>query len=88
MTNIQNEQFRSNSTQAIKDWTRQYLKLQDNLVLVAEVNCAEPNCPDKETLITVFYKNGAPSKFTVRKPLVYVRKWDIEPLARRINGGY
>ena len=81
----QDEQFRLNSTRAIKEWTRQYLKLQDDIVLVAEVNCADPGCPDKETVITIFRKDGGPAKFTIRKPLVYVRKWDIEPLARQIN---
>ncbi len=82
----QDEQFRLNSIRAIKEWTRQYLKLTDEIVLVAEVNCAEPNCPDKETAITVFRKNGAPGKFNIRKPLVYVRKWDIELLARQPTG--
>lgn len=81
----QDEQFRLNSTRAIKEWTRQYFGLQDDIVLVAEVNCAEPNCPDKETMITVFRKDGAPGKFNIRKPLVYVRKWDVETLARQFK---
>ena len=79
----QTEEFRRNSTNAIKQWTRQYLKLNEEAtVLVAELNCAEPNCPDKETIVTVFHHNGDSEKHIIRKPLLYVRKWDIMGLAQ------
>ncbi len=79
----QNEEFRRNSTKAIKEWTRQYFKLDEEAtVLVAELNCAEPNCPDKETVITVFHDNGNTEKHSIKKPLLYVRKWDIMGLAQ------
>jgi len=80
----QNEEFRRNSTKAIKEWTRQYFKLDaETMVLVTELNCAEPNCPDKETVITIFHQNGNTQKYSIQKPLLYVRKWDIEPLVRQ-----
>ncbi len=78
----QNEEFRRNSTKAIKAWMRQYFNLdEETMVLVAELNCAEPNCPDMETVVTVFHKDGNMQKYSIKKPLLYVRKWDIMGLA-------
>lgn len=77
----QEQEFRHNSIHAIKHWVRNYLQLEaDTLVLVAEVNCADPGCPVKQTQVAILHKNGNTRKLTIHKPLVYIRKWDIEPL--------
>jgi len=47
-------EFRKNSTAAIKKWVKEKMKLDDDItVMVTEVNCAEPDCPDKETFIRI-----------------------------------
>lgn len=73
-------QLRRNSTVAIKKWVAAKLGVGDDMtVMVTEVNCWEPNCPDKETVIAIL-QEGNNQKFTIRKPLLYVRKYDIDTL--------
>ena len=74
--------FRKNATAAIKKWVKEELKLDDEVtIMVTEVNCIEPNCPDKETIIGIM-QEGNNQKFVIRKPLLYVRKWDIDALIK------
>lgn len=79
--NIEAE-FRKNSTAAIKQWVKEKMKLDDDvIVMVTEVNCAELDCPDKETVIGIM-QQGNNQKFSIRKPLLYVRQWDINALTK------
>ena len=69
----------------VKEWTRTKLLLShDVIITVTELKCAEPNCPDVETII-VIYKENETLKFKIGKPLTYVRKWDIDGLKTKNN---
>lgn len=62
----------------IRTWVKDKFNLQEPWDLnVAEIKCADPGCPDIDTYITVV-KEGQTRKFRIAKPLVYVRKWDID----------
>lgn len=81
--NNNDAEFRKNSTAAIKKWVNEKIKLNDEvIIMVTEVNCAEPNCPDKETVIGIM-QEGNNQKFSIRKPLLYVRQWDIDALIKK-----
>lgn len=76
------EQFRKNSTIAIKKWVKEKLLLNDDItIMVTEINCWEINCPDKETVIAVF-QEGNNKTYKIKKPLLYVREWDIDVLLK------
>jgi hypothetical protein len=80
-------EFRKNSTAAIKKWVKQKMKLDDAVtIMVTEVNCMEPNCPDKETVIGIM-QQGNNQKFSIRKPLLYVRQWDIDAIPLSFGEG-
>ena len=62
----------------IRTWVKDKFALQEPLeLIVSEIKCADLGCPDIDTYIT-FIKDGQSRKFRIAKPLVYVRKWDIE----------
>ena len=64
--------------QLIRTWVKDKFALEDPLeLIVSEIKCADPGCPDIDTYITVI-KEGESRKFRIAKPLVYVRKWDID----------
>ncbi len=70
-------------TKKVKEWTAIHFTLSTNdIVLVSEVNCIEPNCPDYETEIIIVKSHGNKQYYKIRKPLTYVRKWDINALIR------
>lgn len=48
----------------------------DARIDIEDVPCQDPGCPDRETLISI--NNTERKEIRIRKPLVYVRKWDIE----------
>ncbi len=78
--NSNEAEFRKNSTAAIKKWVKEKMQLSDDvIVMVTEINCGEPNCPDKETIIAIM-QQGNNQKISIKKPLLYVRKWDIDCL--------
>lgn len=59
------------------------MQLSDAAILmVTELNCQEPGCPDKETVIAIL-QQGNNQKYNIPKPLLYVRKWDIDALQKQ-----
>jgi hypothetical protein len=67
----------------IKEWMHTLLGLSEKVEIdVAEYNCADPGCVDKETRIIVS-ENGIKKQYRVHKPIVFVRKPDIENLVKR-----
>lgn len=63
---------------AIKQWTRAYLKLSDDVaVTVTELNCADPGCPLLETVIVVF-EPGRTRKWKLHRPRAAVTKIMIQ----------
>jgi nitrate reductase delta subunit len=72
--------FRKNSAMAIKKWVKEKMSLDDEVtIMVTELSCSDPGCPDKETIIGIIQKDNN-KKFSIKKPLLYVRKWDIDAL--------
>ena len=64
--------------QLIRTWVKDKFALEEPLeLLVSEIKCTDPGCPDIDTYITVI-KDDQSRKFRIAKPLVYVRKWDID----------
>lgn len=71
-------------TRKIKEWVRIYMPIEeDEAILVSEINCADPGCADMETMVALLSPKGKTRQFRIRKPLVYVRSWDIEALSKK-----
>lgn len=63
----------------VKVWTRASLALaEDDAVLVAEVACARPGCPPRETVVT-FWSGGERHWFKVFKKAADVVFDDLPP---------
>lgn len=68
----------------IRTWVKDKFGLEEPLeLLVSEIKCADVGCPDIDTYITII-KDDQSRKFRIAKPLVYVRKWDIDGM-REVN---
>ncbi len=50
---------------------------EDDHVLVQEMNCLEPDCPPKETLIAIFTEGQAPLHFRIHKGLAEITDDDL-----------
>jgi len=62
----------------IGQWVREKFSLAvEAEISVTEIKCADVGCPDIDTYIHI--KQGEQlQKYRIAKPLVYVRKWDID----------
>lgn len=59
---------------AIRRWTRDFLKLDDDAVItITELACRDPGCPLIETVVAVFDSAGA-RKWAFTRPNVAVTK--------------
>lgn len=80
--NEQEAVLRKNATVAIKKWVAQLWQLPPDItVMVTEVQCAEPNCPDRETVVAIMWPTQT-ERHSIRKPLVYVRQWDLQAIKK------
>ena len=71
--------------QRVKAWIREMLALSDEVAItVMQLNCAEADCPDVETVVGVLEK-GHPRKFTIFKPLAAVTRDDLAAALRQSN---
>lgn len=50
---------------------------RDARVHTREITCNDPGCNHTETFIHIEGDNNFKKELLVRKPLVYIRKWDI-----------
>lgn len=67
----------------IKAWAREMLGLGDDVtVTVMQLNCAEEDCPDVETVVGVL-ERGNQRKFKVFKPLAEVTREDVAAALRQ-----
>ena len=65
----------------IHEWVKEKILLDGNAIIqVIEVDCADPGCMDKATRILITGIDKEMKQFSIHKPLVYVRKPDIEKL--------
>jgi len=70
-------------TAKIQEWVRLKMGLgMDTMVQVIELNCIDPGCMDKETRIIVTRPDEPGIQYRVHKPIVYVRKLDIDHLQK------
>ena len=57
------------------------LKLPESTMLsIAELNCHEPNCPPKETVITTRAMNGSVESWRIAKSINEIDLEDLEKL--------
>jgi hypothetical protein len=62
----------------ITEWVLAFESIpQDAHVHTREVTCNDPGCNHTETHILIEGSNNYKKELIVRKPLVYIRKWDI-----------
>ena len=67
----------------VKGWTREMLNLGDDVaVTVIQLNCAEDDCPDVETVVAVL-EPGSQRKFKVLKPLAELTRDDLASAMRQ-----
>lgn len=67
----------------VKGWAREMLGLGDDVaVTVMQLNCAEDDCPDVETVVGVL-EPGSQRKFKVLKPLAEVTRDDLAAALRQ-----
>ena len=50
---------------------------RDARVQTRQVTCNDPGCNHTDTYITIEASSDFKKELIVRKPLVYIRKWDI-----------
>ncbi len=50
---------------------------RDVRIYTREITCNDPGCNHTETHIDIIGPNNFKKELLVRKPLVYIRKWDI-----------
>ena len=64
----------------VKAWTRERFKLPaDTTIFVAEVSCALPGCPPRETVVAFWTDNDTRHQFKVFKPVAEVVADDLPP---------
>jgi nitrate reductase delta subunit len=68
---------RSAATRALKDLVRKHFDLDEAAsIFVAEIACAEADCPDTETIIALFLDGGR-QEFRIFKPVSEVTGADV-----------
>lgn len=62
----------------ILEWVLTFEEIpRDVHVHTREVTCNDPGCNHTDTYITIEGSNAFKKELMIRKPLVYIRKWDI-----------
>ena len=65
----------------VKAWTRERFKLPaDATIFVAEVSCALPGCPPRETVVAFWTDSDTRHQFKVFKPVAAVVLADLPPV--------
>ncbi|MFO0823969.1 MAG: hypothetical protein U0792_12805 [Gemmataceae bacterium] len=76
------------TAELIKVWMREVLGLAgDAVVMVTELRCGEPGCPDVETVIVVMGEPGKGRHHRLPKPVREVTHFDVLSLAARGTHG-
>jgi hypothetical protein len=69
---------RSETTEAIKLWTRQALALTEESTLsVSQFGCAKPTCPRNLTVILLMSQDAPTRKISIHKSIVDVGESDV-----------
>ena len=68
-------------TRRIKQWVKETWELsQTSTVMVSELQCSEPGCPPRETIIAVFAAGEVSQQFKLHKAICDVTAQDIRAL--------
>lgn len=51
--------------------------------ITEQLHCPDRSCPDATTMIKISNEEGKEILLKISKPLVYVRKWDVEDLSKK-----
>ena len=83
---FQKKKSNKSATQNLKNLIIEKFRLnKDTNVSIAELSCHEPNCPPKETIITIHKAKGITSNLRIHKPLNQIKREDVETLKREEN---
>lgn len=75
------------ATRAVKDLVRKHFDLDATAsVFVAEIACAEADCPDTETVLAVFLDSGR-REFRIYKPVTDITGADIAGACAELTAG-
>lgn len=66
-------------TNKITEWVLSFESVPKDVTLqVREVTCNDSSCNHTETHISIEGSTNYKKELIIRKPLVYIRKWDID----------
>jgi hypothetical protein len=72
-------------TDRLKAWVAAFMDLSDNdTIMLAELACHDPGCPDLETVITVIRTDRRRFVLRFPGPIAGVTEADVESLAPRL----
>jgi hypothetical protein len=67
----------------IATWFRLKFSLEEHAVVnIHEIKCSDPGCVDVDTHFT-FLIAGEQQHYIIKKPLVYIRKWDLNHMFKK-----
>ena len=67
----------------LKNWISAHLKLSKEAIIdIEEHQCTEASCVHAETLFQTPNTEGGYDVYKIAKPLVFIRKWDIEAMKK------
>ncbi len=62
----------------ILEWVLSFNEIpRDARIYTREVTCNDPGCNHTDTYVTIEADPNFKKELMIRKPLVYIRKWDI-----------
>jgi hypothetical protein len=77
--NLFAQKSKSNNSSNVKEWTREVLKLNDQvIVMVSELQCREEGCPPIETVIAVMETGKEKRMFKIHKPIDELTQNEVE----------
>lgn len=75
------------ATARVRGWVRELTDAGDDLtVVVAELSCNDPGCPDVETVVAIGAPTEEPLRFRLKKPARRVTRPELEAIFLRPEG--
>jgi hypothetical protein len=72
-------------TAKVQEWVKDKMTIPEGTIIeIQELNCSDPGCMDKETRIFLSFKDNTRKQFRIHKPLVYIRKRDVDQLMKEV----
>ena len=72
----------------LRRWTREFLHLDEDVTLtIQELRCAEPGCPDLETVIGISQAPGQWRRLHIARPAAEVTREDLRTAAAHLLTG-